>query len=446
MGQVDGKVAGRSRGLAGARGSIVTSFDRRSRCGLAWASIMLTMCVSITGCSHLDERPAIEFTQVPVADRGGPDLIGFISGQVTGAQPGEQIVLYAYAKPCWYVQPMVEHPFTPISADGSWSSPTHMGAQYAALLVEPGYRPEPVITTLPQPGHGVVAVAVRPGRLHVGMAIVARVAAFTGYDSWWFRTSLLLAMAIIALGIHRLRMYQLTRHLNARFQERLNERTRIAQELHDTLLQGFLSASMQVDVAEEQLPDDSPAKPLLRRALQLMSQVNEEGRNVIRGLRLPYRDGDNIEEVFSIMGKELIPGDRVSFSVVSDGRPRALRPAIRDEVCRIGREALANAFKHANARAVEVEVEYANSHFRLLVQDDGCGIDPAVLSEGRENHWGLPSMRQRADGIGATLKLRSRLNAGTEVELAVPGGIAYQNVKRRRWLHRGRTSGPGSKR
>ena len=397
---------------------------------------MAGLCVLIFGCSRRDHQAKIEFTQVPVADPGGPYQMGFISGQVTGAPPGDRIVLYAHANRRWYVQPTTERPFTPIQANDTWKTSVHLGEEYAALLVEPGYQPEPQVAALPRPGHGIVAVAVKAGRLRIGMAIVSRVINFAGYDTWWFRTLVLLTMAVVAFGIHRLRMFQLTRQLNARFQERFDERTRIAQELHDTLLQGFLSASMQVDVAEEQLPDDSPAKPLLRRALQLMSQVTEEGRNVIRGLRLPYKDTDNIEEIFSMMGRELIPSDRVRFSVVSDGNPRTLRPAIRDEVYRIGREALANAFKHSNARAVEVEVEYANSHFRLLVQDDGCGIDPAVLQKGRQNHWGLPGMRQRADGIGATLKLRSRVNAGTEIELAVPGGIAYQSDNRRRWLHR----------
>ena len=399
--------------------------------------VLATIGVLLTGCSRQD-RPTVAFTQVPVADRGGPDRMDTISGSVTGAKPGQRIVLYALANR-WYVQPIVEAPFTSIQPDNTWKARTHLGADYAALLVEPGYQPALQLGALPTPGHGVVAVAVRAGRLRIGLVILARLMSFGGYNSWWFRTSIVLMIALTILALHRLRMYQLTRQLNARFQERLDERTRIAQELHDTLLQGFLSASMQVDVAEDQLPDDSPAKPLLRRALQLMSQVTEEGRNVIRGLRLPYSDSNSIEEVFSMMGRELAPGDAVKYSVVSDGNPRALRAAIRDEMYRIGREALANAFKHAEANHVEVEVEYASSQFRLLVQDDGCGIDPAVLQAGRQNHWGLPGMRHRAEKVGATLKLRSRVGAGTEVELTVPATIAYEEQGRGgffRWLRR----------
>lgn len=408
--------------------------------------VFAAIAMSLTGCSRQD-RPAVIFTQVPVADRGGPDRTDTIAGRVTGAKPGQHIVLYALANR-WYVQPIVEAPFTSIQPDNTWANRTHLGADYAALLVDPGYKPALQLGALPAPGHGVVAVAVRAGRLRIGLMILSRAMTFRGYDSWWFRTSILLVIALTAFAIHRIRMYQLTRQLNARFQERLDERTRIAQELHDTLLQGFLSASMQVDVAEDQLPDDSPAKPLLRRALQLMSQVTEEGRNVIRGLRVPYRDSDSLEEVLSAMVEELAPGDRVKYSVVSDGNPRALRPAIRDEVYRIGREALANAFKHAQANHVEVEVEYANNDFRLLVQDDGCGIDAAVLYAGRRNHWGLPGMRERAESIGATLRLRSRIGAGTEVELTIPAAIAFEHDRRRfvpRWPHADKAQGTGSK-
>ncbi len=101
------------------------------------------------------------------------------------------------------------------------------------------------------------------------------------WQTLWFRASCAAVCALVIVALYRLRVYQLTRQLNIRFQERLAERTRIAQELHDTLLQGFVSASMQLDVAEDQLPDNSPAKPALRRVLQLMSRVTEEGRNAL---------------------------------------------------------------------------------------------------------------------------------------------------------------------
>ena len=418
-GPLDGRILPRRRTPSAGR-----------RPGFALALLLALLGVAVAGCSRRQHGPAIHFTQVPVADAGGPVQTDVIAGRVTGGAPGQRIVLYARSAKTWWVQPTTEIPYTLIGADGAWSSRTHLGTDYAALLVEPGYRPLSQLTRLPAAGGGVAAVAERSGRLRVSLAILSRLIHFSGYGTWWFNTCLVLAVGLAAFGIHQFRMYQLTRQLNARFQERLDERTRISQELHDTLLQGFLSAAMQVDVAEEQVPDDSPAKPLLRRALQLMNQVNEEGRHVIRGLRLPYRESDSIEEVFSLLGQELAAHDKVRYSVVAEGNCRPLRPAVRDVVCRIGREALANAFKHAHAENIGVELEYAAGCFRLVVRDDGQGIDPAVLHAGRQNHWGLPGMRQRAESIGATLKLRSRIGAGAEVELVVPGVLAFDHPHR----------------
>jgi signal transduction histidine kinase/ligand-binding sensor domain-containing protein len=247
------------------------------------------------------------------------------------------------------------------------------------------------------------------------------------WQTRWFEALCLVALAAAVVALYRLRMYQLTRQLNVRFQERLSERTRIAQELHDTLLQGFVSASMQLDVAEDQLPDDSPTKPVLKRVLQLMGRVTEEGRNALLGLRTPENESRDIELAFSRIRQELAIDEKTGFRVIAHSVTRPLRPVIRDEVYRIGREALVNAFLHAKANTVEVEVEYASRYLRILVRDDGCGINPQVLDAGREGHWGLPGMRERSEGIGASLRLRSRIGAGTEVELTVPSAIAFES-------------------
>ena len=212
-----------------------------------------------------------------------------------------------------------------------------------------------------------------------------------------------------------------------RFEERLAERTRIAQELHDTLLQGFLSASMQLNVTVDGLPEDSPVKPRLSRTLQLMEQVIEEGRNVVRGLRAPKSGPLDLEQAFCRVHQELAVQEDVEFRVIVEGRRRALVPAVRDEVYRIGREALVNAFCHSRARNIEAELEYGIAELRILVRDNGCGFDPQVLGLGREGHWGLPGMRERAESIGARLSLWSSPTAGTEVELAIPGHVAFPN-------------------
>jgi signal transduction histidine kinase len=215
--------------------------------------------------------------------------------------------------------------------------------------------------------------------------------------------------------------------MRARLEERLAERTRIAQDLHDTVLQGILSAAMQLHVAVDQLPANSPAKLRLSRVLELMGHVMEEGRNAVRGLRSSNSDSDDLGQAFSRIPQELGIEVQIDFRVIVVGSSRKLHPVIRDEVYRIGCEALVNAFRHSRATSIEVELEYAARHFRIVVSDNGCGIDPQVLRSGCDGHWGLPSMRERAERVGARLRVWSRAAAGTEVELSVPSSIAFES-------------------
>jgi signal transduction histidine kinase len=184
---------------------------------------------------------------------------------------------------------------------------------------------------------------------------------------------------------------------------------------------------MQLHVADDKLPVDALAKPHVGRVLELMGQVIEEGRNAVRGLRSANGHGSlNLEEAFARIQQELSSQEHIAFRVIVEGRSRPLHPIIRDEVYRIGREALINAFRHAHAKTIEVEVEYSANHLRLIISDDGGGIDSQVLRSGRDGHWGLSGMRERAERIGARLKVRSRAAAGTEVELSVPGHVAFK--------------------
>ena len=219
----------------------------------------------------------------------------------------------------------------------------------------------------------------------------------------------------------------MSRQMTVRFEERLAERTRIAQDLHDTLLQGLVSVSMQLHVAAERVEPESPARPPLERVAQLMRQVIDEGRNAVRGLRGSAGSGDDLEQALSSAQRELAVGDAGEYRVVVTGRRRRLHPLIRDEVYRVAREALANAFRHAAASAVEVELTYASDQMRLLVRDDGRGIDPEVQQRGREGHWGLSGMRERAERIGGRFTVWSRRGSGTEVELVVPAEVAYRD-------------------
>jgi ligand-binding sensor domain-containing protein/signal transduction histidine kinase len=252
------------------------------------------------------------------------------------------------------------------------------------------------------------------------------------WQTWWFRLLSLLAIVALTLALIRLRLLQLAKHLNLRFEERLAERTRIAQELHDTLLQGFVSASMQLHVANEQVAADSPAKPVLARVLQLMNQVVQEARNALQGLRSAKGNSVVLEQALLKIREEFPALPHTEFRVIVDGEPRPLHAAIRDEIYLIGREALSNAFRHSQASAVEVELEYAAAFMRLLIRDNGHGIDSQILQSGRAGHWGLSVMKERTARIGGTLRVLSRPSAGTELELNVPGRIAFETDSARR--------------
>ncbi|HYR41385.1 MAG TPA: triple tyrosine motif-containing protein, partial [Terriglobia bacterium] len=259
------------------------------------------------------------------------------------------------------------------------------------------------------------------------------------WSTGWFRTACALAVVMMLWFAYRFRVRQLAAQLNLRFEERLAERTRIARDLHDTLLQGFLSASMQLNVAVDAVPSDSPARPLLSRALQVMGKVIDEGRNILRGLRSSDTVSIDLEQVFSRIPEELAVREPIDFRVIVEGRPRSLHPTLRDEAYRIGREALVNAFCHSRATSIEVELRYSARQLRIVVRDNGCGIDVESLRSGREGHWGLRGMRERAESIGGRINVWSRPGAGTEVEISIPGRIAFQNFRRkdsRRWFVR----------
>jgi signal transduction histidine kinase len=385
--------------------------------------VVVACCIVLGGCGAGPENtgPAIEFISVPPAAEGGTSKLDIIQGRAHGAKPGQQIVLYARSG-AWYVQPFVDQPFTIIQHDSTWKSSTHLGTQYAALLVEPNYLPPPRMDSLPNQGDEVSAVAVVNGEP-------------VFWRKSWFQITCILALIIAILVLYRMRMRELTRQLNLRFEERLAERTRIAQELHDTLLQGFLSASMQLHVTIDNLPADSPAITPLNQVHEVMSQVIKESRNTVRGLRSDGTDSLSLEEAFSRIEQELAAAEPIDFQIVVEGRPRPLHPLIRDEVYCLGREALVNAFQHSRAGSIKVEVQYLDHQLRIVVCDDGDGIEPEVLRNGREGHWGLPGMRERAERIGARLKVRSRVSAGTRIELCVPGNTAFKTGSSRtaRW-------------
>lgn len=205
-----------------------------------------------------------------------------------------------------------------------------------------------------------------------------------------------------------------------RHEERCRERARIARELHDTLLQGLLSASLQLQVAEGWLPPDSPAKPLLSRVGSLMRKGIDEGRAALEGLRSADVPSTTLEQALADFHGELTPTDRARLRILKMGHPKPLDPAVLDQIYLITREALLNALRHSRARKIEVEIAYSPRKLRITVRDNGIGIEPQLLHSGRKAHWGLTVMRERAANIGAHLRIRTRPNAGTELLLSLP--------------------------
>lgn len=398
---------------------------RRSRRFSVRQLLSVGLCLILAGCGgrKTSVGPSIEFTSIPLAGQGGPERLDTIEGQVVGAHPGQRIVLFARWGP-WWVQPLADQPFTRIQPDSRWRNSTHLGTEYAALLVESGYRPQATMDVLPSEGGRVIAVAVTKGRP-------------VFWQTWWFLLGIAIVCALSAAMLFQVRMHWVTRQHSLLLEERLAERTRIAQALHDTLLQDFLSASMQLHVANDQLTADSPAKPLVNRVLDMMAHAIDEGRNTVRGLRSPEWGSKDLEQSFSRFHQELAIARQTRFRVIVEGAPRPLRPVIGDDVYLIGREALANAFQHSGAGEIEVELEYTASQLRILVRDNGRGIASNILQSVDDGHRGLSGMRERTERIGARLRVLSRVAAGMEIELSVPSHIAYlprDTDRPSRWL------------
>jgi signal transduction histidine kinase len=229
------------------------------------------------------------------------------------------------------------------------------------------------------------------------------------------------------LLLYRWRISQATERLNMRFEERLAERTRIAQELHDTFLQGVLGMTMRLQAISNLLPaKPEKAKINLDNVLDQADNVIEESRRGIWDIHSSIVTENDLVQAFTLAGEELNKTYPTNFSLTIEGGSRSLHPLVRDEVYRIGREALTNAFRHSTANKIEIGIEYAPKHLRIFILDNGCGISPEVLSSGRVGHLGVSGMRENAEKIGAELKISSRLESGTEVQLVVPNQVAFK--------------------
>jgi signal transduction histidine kinase len=248
------------------------------------------------------------------------------------------------------------------------------------------------------------------------------------------------AFLALLFALHRLRLLYLTKQFNARLEVRVGERTRIARDLHDTLLQSFQGLLLRFQTAYA-LIDTRPvdAKEVLGSSIDQAAQAITEGREAVQGLRASTVETNDLLVAIKTLGGDLAAEggghSSAGLRVEVQGTSRTLHPIVRDEIYRIVGEALRNAFRHAEANQIEVELHYDERQLRLRIRDDGKGIDPNFLAaEGRAGHFGLPGMRERAQLMGGKLTVWTAAQSGTEIELIIPAAHAYAAPPRRSWF------------
>jgi signal transduction histidine kinase/ligand-binding sensor domain-containing protein len=251
---------------------------------------------------------------------------------------------------------------------------------------------------------------------------------FTIAPAWfqtnWFRAFCACVALLLFWMLYQLRVRQLLKQFNVALEARVDERTRIARDLHDTLLQSFQALMLRLQVVNELLPEGK-AKQQLEQTLKRADQAVAEGRRAVFDLRTSTITTNDLAEAVRTLGDEMVTQDSAAFRLMVEGQARNLHPIVRDELYRITREAVQNAFSHAQAHNVEVEITYADRLLRLRIRDDGTGIPKEMLERGRPGHYGLPGMRERARQIGAKLTVWSGAGGGTEIELSITASVAY---------------------
>jgi signal transduction histidine kinase/ligand-binding sensor domain-containing protein len=250
------------------------------------------------------------------------------------------------------------------------------------------------------------------------------------YQTTWFFFACLAALALLAWQVSQWRVNQAQERARLQMEERLSERARIARELHDTLLQSFQGLTLNFQRARNLLPErPKEAMASLDRALDKAESAIIESRDAIHDIRASAPADGDFATIIAGLGKELAAehGNSASFRVVVEGNPKVISPVVREQLYRVAREALRNAYIHANARTIEAEIRYEENILRLRIRDDGIGVNEQHRgAEGRTRHYGLRGMRERAAQIGAELDVWTEQGAGTEIDLRIPDRVAYK--------------------
>jgi signal transduction histidine kinase len=277
----------------------------------------------------------------------------------------------------------------------------------------------------------------------IGSSIGFRIApAF--WQTTWFHAVCVLALLGLIWRLYELRVRQLTRAFNMTLEARVSERTRVARELHDTLLQSFQGLLLRFRTVQTLLPLSlGEAQQTLDSTIEQARAAIREGRDAVQGLRSSAIGTEAFVEELGALGTELANDPAyarsIALSIKIEGTPRDLQLLVCDEIRRIASEAMRNAYQHAEASRIEVQLDYSAGQFELRVRDDGKGIEPELLKgSGRPGHFGLSGMRERAAEIGGKLSIWSAPGSGTELQFSLTGAIAYATgqSRRRSWLLR----------
>ena len=324
-------------------------------------------------------------------------------------------------------------------------SPEHIRYRYKLegsdrVWQDPGKGREAVYTNL-GPGKHRFTVQARTEGEWWGRseAVVEFSIASAWFEMIWFRGLCAGLFILLLYALYKLRLRQLERRFHLTLETRVDERTRIARELHDTLLQSFNGLLLRFQTVSNLLPArPEEAKTRIDSVIEEGSAAITEGRDAVHELRSVGLLSGDLAESIGNFAKELLgnPSSEHSpeFQIHVDGSPKNLNPVVRDEAYRIAAEALRNAIRHADAHRIEVEIRYDQDCLRLRIHDDGKGIDASILDkEHAPGHWGLRGMRERAKLIGAGFDIWSKPGSGTEIELKIPAASAYAKPFASRW-------------
>lgn len=256
------------------------------------------------------------------------------------------------------------------------------------------------------------------------------------YQTWWFYSLCAILFASALAALYRVRLAQVRAVLEAR----LSERERIANDLHDTLLQGMAGTILRFQAEIAGLSPQEPLRQRLELTLDRADNLLQEGRDRVQALRTHEAGGRDLVQALAVDGEQLAQLYSTSFQAHFRGDFRDLQPSAFDEMLLIAREALNNAFRHSGAKNIEAEAVYGDDALHVSIRDDGCGISASMMEAGgKTGHFGLRGMRERARRLGGQLEIRSKPEVGTEVELHIPAHVAYGSsasrpARPRSWL------------